>query len=415
MSVLRIKTPRVFVPLLAPARYKGARGGRGSGKSHFFAELWLDENIDRKLDYVCIREHQKSLTFSVKKLLEQKIEHFNAGAYFDVQDKKIGSRRGGVTIFEGMQDHTADSIKSLEDFDRAWFEEAHRCSARSLKLLRPTLRKPGSELWFSWNLEQPTDPVDELLCSAEPPPRSVVVTANYFDNPFFPDELREEMEYDRRTDPDKYQHVWMGGYLEHSEALVFKNWRVEEFEVDEETIKRQGADWGYSVDPTVLVQCYIVGRKLFVPYEAYMVGCEIVDTPALFMTVPEAEKWPITADSARPETIAHMRKHGFPKVMPAVKGPRSVEEGIEFLKSFEIIVHPRCVQTQKELRTYSYEVDDLTGKVLPKLADRNNNVIDALRYACEGARRAKKAERPAPNKPKPDRHAPAGPQGWMGG
>lgn len=414
MNVLRIQTPRVFMPLLGPARYKGAKGGRGSGKSHFFAELWLDENIDQKFDYVCIREHQKSLTFSVKKLLEQKILAFNAGAYFDVQDKKIGSKRGGVTIFEGMQDHTADSIKSLEDFDRAWFEEAQRCSARSLKLLRPTLRKPGSQLWFSWNPEQPTDPIDELLCGKEPPPRSVVVASNYNDNPFFPDELREEMEYDRRTDPDKYQHVWCGGYQEHSEALIFKNWRIEEFEVDPEAVKRQGADWGYSIDPTTLVQCYIVGRKLYVPYEAYMVGCEIVDTPSLFMTVPESEKWPITSDSARPETISHMRKHGFPKVMPAVKGPRSIEEGIEFLKGFEIIVHPRCVHLATELRTYSYMVDPLTGKVLPKIADKNNNLIDALRYACEGARRAKGIRPRTAEEKQTDRARPGGSQAWMG-
>jgi phage terminase large subunit len=413
MRVLKIRTPRIYVPLLAPLRYKGAKGGRGSGKSHFFAELWLDENIDEKLDYVCLREHQKSLTFSVKKLLEQKIVAYNAGYYFDVQDKKIATKRGGVTIFEGMQDHTADSIKSLEDFDRAWFEEAQRCSARSLKLLRPTLRKPGSQLWFSWNPEQPTDPIDELLCGKESPPRSQVITANYFDNPFFPDELREEMEYDRRTDPDKYQHVWLGGYIEHSDALVFRNWRVEEFEVDEEAVKRQGADWGYSIDPTTLVQCYIVGRRLYVPYEAYMVRCDVVDTPTLFMTVPDSEKWPITADSARPETIAHMRKNGFPKVMAAIKGARSVEEGIEFLKGFEIIVHPRCEHLQHELKTYLYEVDPLTGKVLPKLRDKNNNVIDALRYACEGARRAKKNEKPKPEEKKAAGNQPTGAQGWM--
>jgi phage terminase large subunit len=137
----------------------------------------------------------------------------------------------------------------------------------------------------------------------------------------------------------------------------------------------------------VLVQCYIVGRKLYVPYEAYMVGCEITDTPALFMTVPEAEKWPITADSARPETISHMRRNGFPKIMPAVKGPKSLEEGVEFLKSFDIIVHPRCVHLIDELTLYCFETDPLTGAVIPKLQDKNNNVIDALRYACEGVRR----------------------------
>jgi hypothetical protein len=108
-----------------------------------------------------------------------------------------------------------------------------------------------------------------------------------------------------------------------------------------------------------------------------------------------------------------MRKHGFPKIMPAVKGPKSVEEGVEFLKSFDIIVHPRCVHTIDELTLYSYEVDPLTGMVLPKLQDKNNNVIDALRYACEGARRAKN-QKPKPERPKVrGERQRTGAQGWM--
>ena len=119
-----------------------------------------------------------------------------------------------------------------------------------------------------------------------------------------------------------------------------------------------------------------------------MVGCEITATPDLFMTVPESEKWPIVADSARPETISHMRRNGFPKIMPAVKGPKSLQEGIEWLKSYEIIVHPRCKHAIDELTLYSYKTDPLTGQVLPVLQDTKNHVIDALRYACEGVRRA---------------------------
>lgn len=393
MSVLQIETPRWALPLLKPARYKGAHGGRGSGKSHFFGELWLEENLAEKLDFVCLRETLKSLEFSVKKLLESKIAAFNAGAYFEVQDRRIFSKQGGVTIFEGMQNHTADSIKSLEGFDRAWFEEAQNASEKSLTLLRPTIRKPGSQLWFGWNPDLATDPIDKLLRGDVKPPDSCVIEVNYLENPWFPDELRAEMEYDRSRDPDKYAHVWMGKYRRNSEARVFKNWSIEEFDVDPKAVLRQGADWGFSVDPSVLVQCWIEGRKLYVPFEAYRVGCEIVDTPALFMTVPDSEKWPITADSARPETISHMQKNGFPKIMPAIKGAKSLEEGVEFLKSFDIVVHPRCTHLIDELSSYSYKTDQLTGSVLPMLEDKDNHVIDALRYACEGARRAVRRER----------------------
>ena len=388
MSVLALETPEVFEPLLAPARYKGAWGGRGSAKSHFFAGLWLAESVRDKLDFVCLRETLKSLEFSVKKLLESKVQACNAGAYFEIQDRRIISARGGVTIFEGMQNHTADSIKSLEGFDRAWFEEAQNATENSLTLLRPTIRKPKSQLWFSWNPKLDTDPIDALLRGDDPPTGAIVVKANYSDNPWLPQELREEMEYDRRRDPDKYAHVWLGEYQRNSEARVFKNWRVEEFDVSPDWILRQGADWGFSVDPSVLVQSAIVGKTLYVPHEAYMIGCEIDSLPDLFLTVPEAEKWPITADSARPETISYMQKHGFPKMFSAVKGAKSLEEGVEFLRSFDIVVHPRCKHTIDELTLYSYKLDKLTGKVTPMLQDKDNHVIDALRYACEGARRA---------------------------
>lgn len=345
--------------------------------------------MDPNRSTVCVREVQRTLSQSVKRLLELKIENLGVGDYFDVQEAVIKSRRGdGRIIFQGMQNHTADSIKSLEGYDCAWVEEAQSLSDRSLKLLRPTIRKPKSELWFTWNPDEATDPVDVLLRGESPPPDAIVQRVNYTDNPWFPDVLRREMEYDRARDHDMYAHVWLGDYVRNTETRVFRNWRVEEFEAPADAIHRLGADWGFSIDPTVLVRCHIIGRKLYIDHEAYMVGCEIMDTPALFHTVPESEKWPITADSARPETISHMQKNGFPKIMPAVKGAKSVEDGIEWLKSFDIIVHPRCRHTIDELTAYSFKTDPMTGKVLPVLEDKDNHVIDALRYACEGARRS---------------------------
>jgi phage terminase large subunit len=412
-NILAIDTAPVFLPLLQPARYKGAHGGRGSAKSNFFAELWLEENVTARYDFVCLRETLKSLEFSVKKLFESKISHFNAGAYFDVQDRRILTKHGGVTIFEGMQNHTAESIKSLDGFDRAFFEEAQNASDKSLTLLRPTIRKPGSQLWFAWNPDLETDPIDVLLRGSEPPKGAIVVEANYMNNPWLPEELREEMEYDKRRDPDKYAHVWLGKYRRNSEARVFKNWVIEEFERPPGTIHRLGADWGFSVDPSVLVRCSIEGNRLYVDYEAWQVGCEIVNLPELFMSVPESEKWPITADSARPETVSHMQRNGFPKIRSAIKGAKSLEEGVEFLKSFDIVVHPRCKHTIDELTLYSYKTDPLTGQVVPVLDDKDNHVIDAIRYACEGARRAKPAPDVDRHKPKKYAHSQFGNAGWM--
>lgn len=178
MVTLQIKTPRWFKPLLEYSRYKGAYGGRGSGKSHAFAEALIEQCLLEKTSAVCVREIQKSLNQSVKKLLEIKIEALGVGHLFEVQEALIKTPYGGQIIFQGMQNHTADSIKSLEGYDIAWVEEAQSLSQRSLDLLRPTIRKEGSEIWFTWNPNADTDPVDALLRGDNPPPDAIVVEAN---------------------------------------------------------------------------------------------------------------------------------------------------------------------------------------------------------------------------------------------
>lgn len=339
---------------------------------------------------MCIREFQKSLEQSVKRLLEDKIQSLGLGPAFRVFDSHIESPRDGLIIFQGMQSHNAESIKSLEGYDIAWVEEAQSLSQRSLDLLRPTIRKPGSEIWFSWNPNFPTDPVDQYLRPAnkeDMPPNTVVVEARWDQNPWFPDALIPEMLYDRRRDPDRYQHIWLGGYLRNSEARVFQNWRIEEFEEPPAGTRLfYGADWGFSIDPSVLVRCWIAERTLYVDHEVYQVGCPIDKLPELFQRIPGSKIWPSRADSARPETIDYMKRHGYPLMQPAVKGKNSVEDGIEFLKAYDIVVHPRCRHTADELSMYSWKIDRKTEEVLPILEDQGNHVIDALRYALEGER-----------------------------
>jgi len=412
MTDLVIDTPRWALPLLPPARYKGVFGGRGSGKSHLMAEMMIEQCVMKKTHCVCVREVQQSLNQSVKKLLESKISQLNVGHLFEVQYDKIIGKNGSLIIFQGMASTTAESIKSLEGFDIAWVEEAQSLSQRSLDLLRPTIRKPNSELWFSWNPDKETDPIDVFL-RVSPPPGAIVVKANYRDNPWLPEVLTDELEYDQRRDPDKFAHIWLGEYQRNSESRVFKNWVIEEFERPDGTIYRLGADWGFSVDPSVLVRCSIDGNRIYIDYEAYMVGCEIVNLPTLFMSVPEAEKWPIVADSARPETISHMQRNGFPKILPAIKGAKSLEEGVEFLKSFDLVIHPRCKHLIDELTLYSYKTDPLTGLIMPILADKDNHVIDSLRYACEGVRRATATKRRTVLITPPEHAYNA--QGWMAG
>lgn len=403
-SVLKIPTAEVFEPLLGPERYKGAHGGRGSGKSHFFAGSLVEKcMLQPGLRAACVREVQKSLKNSAKLLVEDKIRAFGLADRFEILDSEIRTPGGGVIIFQGMQNHTADSIKSLEGFDVCWVEEAQSLSQRSLALLRPTFRKDGSELWFSWNPDSPEDPVDALFRGPHPPADSVVVEANYWDNPWLPEVLRADLEDDRRRDPVAFEHIWGGGYATSSDAQVFRNWKIEEFETPADAILRFGADWGFAVDPTVLVRCWVQGRTLYVDQEAWQVGCEIDKTPALFDQVEGSRKWTIRADSARPETVSYMRRNGFPRIVGAIKGRGSVEDGIEFLRSFDIVVHPRCENVARELAKYCFKTDPHTGEVLPVLEDKENHTIDALRYALEELRRsgykpAANARQPAPRR-----------------
>jgi phage terminase large subunit len=215
LSVLQIPTAEVFEPLLQPARYKGAKGGRGSGKSHFFGGLMVEEHLaERGMLSVCVREVQKSLAQSSKRLIESKIHDFGLGEAdgFRVFNDCIETPGDGLIGFQGMQDHTAESIKSLEGFKRAWVEEAQGLSARSLTLLRPTIRAPGSQLWFTWNPRRKTDAVDVLLGQGATPTGAAVVTANWRDNPWFPAELEQERLDDLRDRPEQYDHIWDGGY-----------------------------------------------------------------------------------------------------------------------------------------------------------------------------------------------------------
>jgi len=211
---LKPKVARAFLPLLPPSRYKGAKGGRGSGKSHFFAERLVARCIEKPgLRVVCIREVQKSLKESAKKLIEDKIISLGVADQFGILTDQIKTPGGGIIIFQGMQDHTAESIKSLEGFDIAWCEEAQTLSKQSLKMLRPTIRAEGSELWFSWNPRKKDDPVDSMFMEGQSPTGAILVTVNYDDNPWFPSELEQERQDCLRDDPDQYDNIWCGGYI----------------------------------------------------------------------------------------------------------------------------------------------------------------------------------------------------------
>ena len=385
---------QVTQALWIPKRYKILFGGRGSSKSWGVAQELIVRGHETRLRILCAREIQRSISASVISLLSDTIKRCQLEDIYDVQKNAIYHPNGTEFLFAGLK-HNVGSVQSMEGIDIVWIEEAQNVSAESWKVLIPTIRKAGSEIWVTFNPNLESDPTFDRFVKPYLEQMAandgfyededvVVARVNYDDNPWFPDVLRKEMEWDKARDFDKYRHVWLGECVRHNEARVFNNWQVEEFDTPKDATFYYGADWGFSVDPTTLIRCFADHdiRELRFDYEAYGVGVEIDDTPALFDQVPDSRRWAITADSARPETISYMKRQGF-KVRKAKKGAGSVEEGVNFLKSYTIVVHPRCKHLIDELSFYSYKVDRLTGDVLPILEDKNNHCIDGARYALE--------------------------------
>lgn len=377
----------VFAELYEPHRYKVLYGGRGSGKSWAVARALIAIADFGRTRILCCREVQNSIKDSSYQILKDMAHRMGLASRFTFKDAEIvHNGTGSRFIFSGLL-RNENSIRSKEGIDICWVEEASSVSQTSWDVLSPTIRKDGSELWITFNPLTVDDPTNVFI--ENPPPGAFVRKANYWDNPYFPEELRQQMEWDKANDYEKYLHIWEGYPLTISDAQVFKGrFSVESF--DEDLWQKAdrlffGADFGFARDPSTLIRCFIHERRLYVDYEAYGTGVEIDELPALYDSVPGSRKWPIKADSARPETISYLRSRCGFNISAAAKWQGSVEDGIAYLKGFDkIIIHPRCQHTADEFKLYSYKVDRQTNEVLPIVLDKYNHAIDGIRYALDG-------------------------------
>lgn len=366
-------------------RYVVLYGGRGSAKSWSIATFLVIQSINKKSRILCVREVQSSIKDSVHKLLCDTIERYNLEEYFVIQRDSIKSVTGSEFFFKGLWNNSND-IKSTEGIDYCWIEEAHAVSKVSLDTLFPTVRKKDSQIIISYNPTNDDDPIHaSLTIPAQKKEREDVelIPINYSGNPHFPDVLREEMEWDKKVDYDKYLHKWEGQCIAHSEAQIFHGkWGIKDFELPYGAKFFYGADWGFG-DPLAVSRLAVKDNILYVCEEAYGVKVEITDYPSFFDSIPDIRKNKIIADSSRPESISFMQGKGF-FIIPSKKGKGSVEDGITRLKGFEkIIVHPRCKHSIEELRFYCYKVDKRTGIISTIPEDKNNHLIDSWRYATE--------------------------------
>lgn len=405
MTTVNCKLPQKMVkPLMSKARYKIFYGGRGSGKSEGVARyLSLCAGFENFHPYftksriLCCREHQNSIKDSVYSLLRDAMCDMGIEKLFTFTTTGIKSRTGSEFLFAGLH-YNLEDIKSMKGITHCWVEEAQSVSEVSWKILIPTIREENSEILATFNPNEKTDPTWQRFVE-NTPTDAIVTKMNYTDNPFFPEVLRKEMEYDRNTDKEAYEHVWLGACRSASSSQVFYGkYEVKDFSIPKSLDKYFGADWGFSQDPNTLIECFIFDNCLYIAKEAYEIGTELDDIAQMWCnSIPEVRHAEVWADCARPETIAHLNKNIWKcrmpdmswgqvklNVKPAEKWQGSVEDGIAYMKKFKkIYIHPSCKRTLKEFDLYSYKIDRLTGDVTTQLIDKHNHCIDAIRYALQ--------------------------------
>lgn len=373
-----------FAGLFAPIRFKALYGGRGSGKSFSAIVALLALSYVARLRVACAREFQVSLAQSVRHLIIAIIDAADIRADWIIQDALIVHRRTGASFFFLGLARNPDSIKSLEGVDVCLVEEAQTVSALSLEYLIPTIRKPGSEIWFLWNPRFKTDPVNGLFRGAHVPPNAWVRRVSWRDNPAFEaSPMFEDMQRDRRRSISDYEHIWEGKYRDASGSAVFTNWRLGEIAVPEAARPLFGLDFGFSPDPTAFVKLYdLANNVLYVAEEAVSHGVSEARMPAFLDTVSESRSRLIRADND-PRMIAALGCAGF-RIRRATKGPGSIESGLRFLQGKDIVIHPRCATAADEFANHSWKRDKITGKpIVGEPEDARNHTIDAARYATE--------------------------------
>jgi phage terminase large subunit len=363
------------------------KGGRGSGKTTTVAEKLVFDSCVEHCFIICAREFQNSVEETVYRDIVDCIKKYKLEDAFKINDRMIYNKFTDTEfIFKGLWRNTS-SLKSMPKITHFWLEEGDKLTRESWTDIYPTIREEGSKFISTFNPKKATDVLYNEFIIKEPLPKSIVVHINWNQNKYFTDKLRSMMLHDRKADYGKYRHVWLGELLVNSEAQVFKtpqHWVVDKFDDDPKAFKYFGLDFGFSQDPTAGVRCYIKDNTLYVTHEAVKLGLEIDDTGKFLEDrLPDLRKYCIYADNARPESISFIKRQSY-NIKAVTKGKGSVEDGIEYMKSFDkIVIHKRCVYTIEEFTNYSYKVDERSGIISTDLVDDNNHCIDAIRYGLE--------------------------------
>lgn len=395
--MIKPEIPAAYEFLYEKARYKVAYGGRGKAASWSFARVLVYRVLVEQHRVMCTRDVQNSIEESVYQLLVDQIQSLGYAKFFDITKTHIRSKlSGSVIFFRGLNDKTVDNAKSMEGVTIVWCAEAHKMGKKSWKVLRPTIRAGGSEIWVDYNPDEEEQATHQMF-AIKPPNNAIIRHINFDQNPFFPAELEEERQEslraiaEARDDEEReqaqldYNNVWLGHCRKISMAAIFgARTHFEDFETPADANFYHGMDFGYSDDPAAVIRCFESPDQtiLYIDAEAFGYGVEQDELPQLLDQITTTRKYPIYADSSRPETISHVKARGF-DISAAEKGPGSVEDGVSFIKSYKkVVIHKtKCPNMVAEAKNYKWKIDKNTGLPLKIIVDAHNHGWDATRYA----------------------------------
>ena len=371
--------PSEFAGLLQPDwREAAIYGGRGSLKSHTVARVLLIRAMSKKGRAGCFREFQNSIGDSSYSLLHNLIVDYELPNFKVTKDSIINTKTGYDFIFRGLHNNT-QSIKSIEGMTEAWVEEAQTVTESSIDDLTPTVRLPGSQIFYTYNRLKDKDAVHKRLV-IEGRPNTLIINANYDvaeKYGWFSDVLRNEMLSDKEHRPEIYKHKWLG-QPSNLKGQIYKNFkRIEKIPTGAVFIG-SGLDFGYTNDPTADIDIWKLNNAYILDEALYSRGMKNKEIANHIKSKSHYSNQIVVGDSSEPKSIAEIRDEGV-NIIGAVKGKDSVNNGIQLLQGLEIYYTARSHNIEEEVLNYVWRVDK-EEKSLNVPIDAYNHALDAVRY-----------------------------------
>lgn len=379
MTAKEIQIPSEFARLFdTDWREAAIYGGRGSLKSHTVARVLLIRAMQKPGRAGCFREFQNSIADSSHSLLKNLIEEYELPNFKVTNDSIVNTATGYDFIFKGLRNNV-QSIKSIEGMTEAWVEEAQTITEKSIDVLTPTVRLPGSQIFYTYNRLKDKDPVHQRLV-IEGRPNTLVINVNYdvaLKYGWMSDVLRLEMESDRDNRPEIYKHKWLGE-PSNLKGQIYANFKKIAEMPKEAKYMGAGLDFGYTNDPTALVDVWKWNNAYILDEQLYNKGMRNSEIGQQIIKLPHYSNQLVVGDSAEPKSIDDIRDEGV-TIVGATKGKDSINNGIQLLQGLEIYYTERSHNIEEEVLNYQWRVDK-EDKSLNIPIDAYNHALDAVRY-----------------------------------